>query len=104
MKRLAVILSREVREQIDAQVLFIADDSIDNALKWERPLFKAIEKLGDAPGHVVDEDASDRLGFIVRKLVFERTYLIHYTVDRSAGDVRVINFRHGARLPRQDEP
>lgn len=104
MKQLTVILSTEVREQIDAQVLFIAEDSIDNALKWERRLHKAIEEMRDAPGHAVDEGASDQLGVVVRKLVFERTYLIHYTVDRSVGQIRLIIFRHGARLPRRGEP
>ena len=56
------------------------------------------------PGHVVDEDASDRLGYTVRKKVFEGTYLIHYQVNEESGTAGIVNFRHGARLPVQDEP
>ena len=104
MKRLKVIIPPRVQEQITVQVLRIAEDSIDNALAWEDRIGSAIEGIGDVPGNAVDEDASTRLGYQVRKNVFEGTYLIHYRVDDVAGIVRIVNFRHGARLPRIDEP
>jgi plasmid stabilization system protein ParE len=104
MKRLAVVIAPVVGEQITAQVLRIAEDSIDNALAWEGRLRTAILAIGDAPGHAIDEAASDRLGVVIRKVVFEGTYLIHYVVDQPAGVVRIVNFRHGARLPRVGEP
>jgi plasmid stabilization system protein ParE len=84
-------------------VLYIADDSIDNALAWEVRLRAAINGIGDLPGHAIDEEASDRLGEVIRKVVFEGTYLIHYHVDEKAGVVHIINFRHGARLAREGE-
>lgn len=104
MKRLAVVLAPSVQDQITAQMLHIAADSVDNALAWEDCLSLAIDQLGDVPGHAVDEDASERLGYEVRKLVFEGTYVIHFRVDESMGVIRVLNFRHGARLPSQGEP
>jgi len=103
VKRLRVIIPPEVRLQIRDQLLFISQDSIDNALAWEDRLLAAINEIGDMPGHAVDDDASRRVGQNVRKLVFEGTYLIHYRV-RDAVAVEIVNFRHGSRLPRADEP
>jgi plasmid stabilization system protein ParE len=104
VKRLTVVIAPVVQDQITAQVLHIAAHSVDNALAWEERLRAAIERIGQVPGSAVDQDASDRLGVEVRKTVFERTYLIHFQVDGAAGVVRVVNFRHGARLPRRGEP
>jgi plasmid stabilization system protein ParE len=105
VKRLTVFIAPTAEDQIIAQVLHIAADSIDNALAWEQRLRRALENIGDVPsGHPIDEDASDRLGHTVRKAVFEQTYLLHFTVDEAAGVVRIVNFRHGARLPRGIEP
>ncbi len=88
MKRLTVIIPPSVWDQIDQQVLHIAGDSINRALAWETRLRAAIENLGDVFGHATDQDASARLGYAVRKSVFEKTYLIHYWVDETAGVVR----------------
>ena len=104
MRRWSVIVAPSVWEKITAQVFYIADDSIDNALAWEARLKDAIFKLGDLPSFALDEAASERLGYAVHKLVFEGTYLIHYVLDDKAGVVRVIGFRHGARLPTRGEP
>jgi plasmid stabilization system protein ParE len=104
VKRLTVLIPPIVQEQIRAQVFYIAQDSIDNALAWEDRLRAAIDAIGKAPGHAIDEDASGRLGYVIQKYVFERTYLIHYVVDGAAGTVRLVNFRHGARLLREGEP
>jgi len=54
-------------------------------------------------GHAVDEDASGRAGEMIRKIVFEKTYLIHYRVIDAAAAVEIVNFRHGARLPKRGE-
>jgi plasmid stabilization system protein ParE len=104
MKRWTVIVPPIVQEQIRVQTFYIATDSIDNALKWEDRLNKAIDRIGDMPVHAVDEAASNRLGYVIRKTTFEGTYLIHYQVNDAARTVRILNFRHGARLPRRGEP
>jgi plasmid stabilization system protein ParE len=103
VKHLRVIIPPEVREQIREQLEFIALDSVDNALAWEDRLIAAINALSSTPGHAVDRDASDRVGQTVRKLVFEKTYLIHYRVKENIS-VEIVNFRHGSRLPRRNEP
>ena len=77
MKRLPVIIPAEVKEQVRAQVRYIARDSVDNALTWAERVRAALDALGDTHGHAVDEDASRRAGQQLRKKVFERTYLTH---------------------------
>jgi hypothetical protein len=62
VKRLPVIIPAEVKEQIRAQVRYIARDSVDNALAWEERVRAALGALGDAHGHAVDKDASRRVG------------------------------------------
>lgn len=105
MKKYHVIIPPVVQQQIRSQVLYIARDSIDNALAWEDRLRAEISRIGSVPtGYAVDEAASARLGEEVRKLVFEQTYLIHYRVNPKRHVVELLNFRHGARLPRCGEP
>ncbi len=100
MKPLTVAVPADVRAQIQRQMLYIAQDSIDNALAWEDRVMTAIFGLGDFHGHALDTDMGTRLGYAIHKLVYEGTYLIHYRVDETAGIVTVVQFRHGARLPR----
>ena len=104
MKRLQVHVSDSVKPQIREQLLYIAQDSIDNAPAWEDRLLEALQGLGDFYNHAVDEEAVARVGGTVRKLVFEKTYLIHYEVNEANRVVEVLNFRHGARLPQRGEP
>jgi plasmid stabilization system protein ParE len=99
-----VHIPKVVQDQITRQVLFIADDSIDNALAWEARLAAAIDHLDDAIGFAIDEDAADRLGFEVRRFVFEHHNLIHYRVDSERLAVHIVSFRHAARLPGRGEP
>ena len=56
------------------------------------------------PDYAVNEEATDRLGYVAHKMVFEHTYPIHYQLDNTTGQFYVIGFRHGARLPRDGEP
>ena len=51
-----------------------------------------IRRLGSVSGYAIDQDASERIGYVVHKLVFEGTCLIFYRVDESASEVRVVNF------------
>jgi plasmid stabilization system protein ParE len=104
VKLRTVITSPKVRAQIQEQMLYIAQDSIENAFAWQDRVIAAVGKLESTAVHAIDQDASERVGFAIRKLVFEGTYLIFYHVDEAAGEVRVVNFRHGARLPLAEEP
>jgi hypothetical protein len=105
MKKYRVRIAPIVQEQIRDQILYIADESFGNALDWGRRLDHAIEVLGTLPRrHMVDEPASKKLGVTVRKMVFERTYLIHYVIEEAGAVVRIINFRHGKRMSRRNEP
>lgn len=105
MKPFSVNLTEHVQQQITDHMIYILEEgSFERALGWERRLRAAILEIGSVIGFAVDEEASIRFGRPVRKFVFERTYLIHYCVDETAGRVDVIGFRHGARLPRRDEP
>jgi plasmid stabilization system protein ParE len=103
-RRRAILVPPFVEDLITEQVLYIAERSVDEALAWEARLRRAIESLGDIVTFAVDPDASARLGHPVHKFVFERTYLIHYRIDAAANCVRLMGFRHGARLPRHGEP
>jgi len=85
--RLQVQVTEAANSQILDQVLYIAADSISNALAWEARLRAALERLSDFHGHVIDEEISRRLGYTAHKLVFERTYLVHYYIDEDAGFV-----------------
>ncbi len=72
MKSRTVALPHDVQAQISEQMLYIAQDSIDNAFSWEDRVMAAILGLGDFHGHALDIDAGTHLGYPVRKLVFER--------------------------------
>ena len=103
MTSLPVIVIPAAELQVAEVVLHIARDSAAKALAWEARLATCITALGDFHGHAVDEDGSRRAGETVRKVVFERTYLIHYVVEVGVAVV-VVNVRHGARQPAPDEP
>ena len=105
MKRYRVNIPSTVEELIFQQVLYISSDSVQNALRWEQRLRKSIRGIGDIPhGYAIDPAASERSGIQVRKMVFERTYLVFYRVNDQAQVVELVSFRHGARLPHRGEP
>lgn len=104
MTRRKVIIFASVEAHLEQRVLSIARDSIINALAWEDRVRRAIHGLSAFAGYAVDEDASTRFGQTIHRLVFERTYLIHYTIDDGAHVVQVIGFRHGALPPGLNEP
>lgn len=86
------------------QVGYIASDSPGNAMAWYDRLVAAVEAIGEHPGFAVDERASEQLKAEVRRMVFERTYLVFFIVNEQRGVVEVIGFRHGMRLPKRGEP
>jgi plasmid stabilization system protein ParE len=99
LTRYTVNVNPQALEDIDSIILYIARDSIANALNWQARLLDAIDRIGEHPGHSIDEFASDMLQRTVRKTNFERTYLIYYTLNEAAGILEVIAVFHGAREP-----
>lgn len=98
MKRFPVIIPPLVQQQIEEHVRYIAADSIENALGWENRVRLAIQSIGDLPRrYAVDREVSERYGTLVRKVVFERTFLIFYGIDKPSRSVHILKFRHGAR-------
>ena len=104
MKQYAVEVPPSVLDIIDELTLRIALDSVANAVAWEGRLREAMRRTGDMPhGYPVDEDVTADLKHEVRKVVFERTYLIFYRVHDDRETVEILNVRHGARLRKPGE-
>lgn len=97
MKAYEVIIPVQVLSEIMDQVVLIAFDSPINAYEWEQRLMSAIRQIGEHPGYAKDEHASSSMGLEVRKMVFERTYLVFFTVDEARQVIQLLHFRHGAR-------
>jgi plasmid stabilization system protein ParE len=105
VKKYLVRIPPVVQDQIRSQVLYIARNSIKNALVWEDRLRAAINNVATLPTrNAVDSAASHRVGQPVRKMVFEKTDLVFYRIREANREVDILNFRHGARLPQSDEP
>lgn len=103
MIRYVVVIPPAIRNLILTRVMQIAMDSLDNALAWESRLITAINSIGDAPaGYAIDPDASAEQDTLVRKYVFERTYLVFFEIDEPKQTVIVTHFRHGAQMPPGD--
>ena len=103
MKRLKVRISKDVSRMIREQAHYIARRSPANAAAWNARMRFALKNLADVHGYAIDEKASARLGQTLRKMVFEKTYLVHFTIDEKNGVIQVVGFRHGARRPYDDE-
>jgi plasmid stabilization system protein ParE len=105
MKKYRLILPIDVQDEIRGMVRYIGRDSPERAAQWKNRLLACIRSLTSLPlEFAVDRPSSDRMGYDVRKVAFERTYLVFYSVDQSTRTVNVLCVRHGARLPREGEP
>lgn len=83
---------REMRDSAS----YIAQASIENALKWLADLQHAIRGLSRMPGRCPKAPEADYFARDIRQLVHQR-YRILFVVHASR--VQVIHVRHGARLP-----
>ena len=100
MTRYTVKYGEAVWAAIQARVWHIAIDQRAplNADRWFTRLRAAVESLESMPGrYAVDATQSDRAGTVVYRLVFERAYLILYTIDEANLVVNVVLFYHGAQ-------
>jgi plasmid stabilization system protein ParE len=101
VKQYAVLLTPTVENQILDEALFISNDSVQRAVAWDARVRTTLRRhLGDAPfAYALDERATTRLGREVHRYVFEKTFMVRYTIDDSSDTVTIFDFRHGARQP-----
>ena len=100
MTQYTVDFSDEAWGAIRDQISYIAVEkkSPFNAAQWATRLYLAIETLEHLPRRfAIDRLQTLASGTDVHRMVFEQTYLAHYTVDDVELRVRVVSFRHGAR-------
>jgi plasmid stabilization system protein ParE len=54
-----------------------------------------LERMPDRYG--LDEKQTQMHGADVHRMVFERKYLVFYTIDQEHSRVNIVSFRHGAQ-------
>ncbi len=100
MIQYTVNLTDEAWAAIEAQVRYIGVErqAPENAARWVNRLLNAIDGLEMLPrSHAVDERQTAKHGIEIRRMVFEQTYLVFYTIDDEQRRVIVVSFRHTAR-------
>src|ERR1700722_10672572 len=100
MARYTVHFTDEAWETIQAQVRYIAIESQapERASRWLTRLLDVIDALEELPKrHLVDQRQTQIHGKDVHRIVFERKFLVFYTIDENRRRVNVVSFRHGAR-------
>jgi plasmid stabilization system protein ParE len=100
-----VEVSDEAEAEMDAAYLFLSQRSPDAAFRWYTGARAAINSLSTFPRRcpLAREDASYPDNE-VRQLLYgtgRSAYRILFMVFDDDAEVRVVQFRHGARLPRQ---
>ncbi len=84
--------------QAHATHIAVDQQSPVNSARWLARVLDAVRTLQFMPERfAVDQRQSADLGHEVRRLVFERTYLLFYAIDDVRQHVNVVVFRHGAR-------
>ena len=97
--------SDEAEAELDAAYLFFLQKSPDAAMRWYTSARAAIASLSTFPRRcpLARENASYP-GNEIRQLLYgtgRSAYRILFTVFDDDGEIRVLQFRHGARQPRQ---
>ena len=84
--------------QVRARYIAADRQAPENAARWFNRLLVAVRSLQLMPErNGVDHGQTAAYGAEVRRLVFERTYLLFYTIDHTQRQVTVVRFSHGAR-------
>jgi toxin ParE1/3/4 len=99
--RTKVLLTPQVKQDIEAAYLHIRADAPETARRWRMRLLELIRTLSPFPErHEIAAEARE-VGVELRQMLYGN-YRILYTLDADA--VRVHALRHGARRPlRPDE-
>lgn len=104
MNQYQVLVSPRTRQQIRDYAMHIAQQSgsLTIAEQWTDRIFTGIERLEYFPRRFVRAEEHQHRDYDIYRQVIGN-YLVLYTIDETAAAVRVIGFRHGARLPRPGE-
>ena len=104
MQRYRVVVTSLTTDKIAECAAYIAGQSgsLDVADRWIDKVFDAIDGLDFFPQRfgLAEEDAHRE--YEIRRLIIGN-YLALYNIDNESKTVRVIGFRHAARLPRLDD-
>lgn len=93
-----VDIRQEAEAEIDAAFLYIYRDSPQNARRWLRGLYKAVDSLEMFPQRCGLARESQHLGVELRQY----SYKSHRIIFKVDGDV--VHVRHAAQLPFSDDP
>lgn len=105
MKTYRVIVSPDAADQIAGYAGYIAHlaGSDEVARNWILNVYTTIDKLEHFPRRRELAEENERSSKELRRLIIGN-YLALFTIDDEVSAVRVIGFRHAARLPHPDEP
>lgn len=101
MSRYRIILAPSVLEAIASYRDFIAHRSGSERIstRWVVQVLERIEVLKRIPHSFELAEENAFRPFELRRLLIGK-YVATYTIDDVYGAVRVVDFRHGSRLPR----
>jgi plasmid stabilization system protein ParE len=104
MSHFTVVVAPVAAEKIGHYGDYIAEQSgsVETAERWVDQVYNAIATLEVFPRRFALAEEDAHRSYEIRRLIFG-DYLALYTIDDVEKTVRVVGFRHGARLPRPDD-
>lgn len=105
MKTYRVIVSPDAADKIAGYAGYIAHQSGSDevARNWIINVYTTIDKLEHLPRRRELAEESEHSSNELRRLIIGN-YIALFTIDDEVSAVRVIGFRHAARLPHLDGP
>ena len=82
----------EVFEEIEEFVSYIAQDSIDQAIKWQIEIEEKIYSLEQSPTRCPYADEMDFHDFEIRNLIFGNYRILFHIEDKT---VQILHVKHG---------
>ena len=100
----SVTVSPLARTQIARYAEYIVESSgsLEVGNRWVFRVYTTTQSLSHFPQRFGLAEENDHREYEIRRLVIGK-YLALYHIEESVKIIRVIGFRHGARLPRPDE-
>lgn len=99
-----VVVSPRAVEEIEAYACYLSEVSghVSVAERWVESVYDTLESLREMPDRYELAAENAWFEFTVRRILIGR-YVAAYTVDHDTRVVRVLGFRHGARLPQESD-